>query len=228
MLRLISSFKLFLWMILFSAFNQAQSHTLIELFAKNQQPIFIEVHNTGDGEEAIRDALILGVPKIYIIDLSQYAFEKDFDLFGGLPNVNILLGNPVELLPQVLSENQLPALIWFDGIEEKLVLRELKSIVGIKSRMNTIMIEHFEQYSDSMQKRIIKTIEKINPKYCIALRHADGYGKILVANLDCHDHHSSSSDDHHHDHSSSSDHHHGHHHHHGHDHSSSHRHHHHS
>lgn len=218
MLKLKSAFTFFLFVFVFSISSHAYSFmTLRQLFSHNMEPRFIEVHNEGDGEAAIYDALALGFPEIFIIDITQYAYERNVDLFGSYPNIDIELGNPAEILAQILEQSPATALIWFDGTSKPLVIQELRGMAKINSRNNTILIEHFEDYPRDIQKQIIKIIQEINPRYHISKKAVFLYGTVLVAKIkpnnqddhsssDKHDHHSSS--DKHHDHCSSDKHHH--------------------
>lgn len=213
MLKLKSAFTFFLFVFVFSMSSHAYSlTTLHRLFAENPQPSFIEVHNNGNGEEAIYDALSLGFPKIFIIDITQYAYERNVDLFGSYSNIFIELGDPTEILTGILEQSQARALIWFDGTSKPLVIQELRGMAKINSRNNTILIEHFEDYTRDIQKQIIKIIQEINPRYHISKRTVFLYGTVLVAKIkpnklddhsssDRHDHHGSSGK--HHDHCSS-------------------------
>lgn len=200
MLKLKSTFNLFLFIFLFTLSNNAYSFTtLYKVFSDNMEHCFIEMHNTGNGEAAIYDALALGFPKIFIADVTQYAYERNVELFGGYPNITIDVGNPDDLLANFLNKCKKGALIFFDGTSDVLVIKELRKIEEINSNQNTLIIERFEEYPRDTQKLIIKIIKKINPSYSISRKVVFGYGTVLIAKIkDKKPKDHSSSDSHHH------------------------------
>lgn len=187
MTRLMSSFKLLLLIIAFSAISKVHSTTLLEIFEKNLNPVFITVNN-GAGQEGIHDALLAGFPQIFVAEVSQYTFEADFILFGSYPNVHLLLGNPAAILTQIVTNLNQRATIWFGAPISPSIIAELNSIAMSPIKDNAIIIDHINQYSQQDQKQILKIINGINPHYRISYEHIHPHNRVLIATVHKHGH----------------------------------------
>lgn len=184
MTRLMSCFKLFLLIIAFSTISEAHSATFFRVFQRHLNPVFISVNNGLGGQRGVKAALRAGFPRVIILEISQYTFEADFAEFGSNPNVELVLGNPVQTLVQTLTDLDGRATIWIRGaISPSIIIDELKAIADnpIPTNNHTIIIDNIDQFSRFNRRRFVRILRRINPSYNISRRTINGNNRILIA-----------------------------------------------
>lgn len=110
--------------------------------------IFIETGTyLGDTVMSMRNKF----DEIYSIELDKILFEKAVNKFINYPHINILQGDSSEILPNILSKINEPALFWLDGhysggITSKAnlntpILKEIELILDHKIKDHIILID---------------------------------------------------------------------------------------
>ncbi len=181
---------------LFAGGVQGMAITAKEVFAKYPNKYFVESGSyLGDG---IQMALEVGFPQIYSVELAEHLYKGVCERFSEQFNVVVLLGNSIQIFPEILKAIDSPATFWLDGHyswgntakgdTNSPILQELEAIGRHHIKNHTILIDDIRQCGtiefDFVElEEIIQKVLEINPRYSISFE--DGYvpNDVLVATL---------------------------------------------
>ena len=92
-----------------------------EVLKKYPNPVFLETGTFKGG--GVKLALGCGFPKVVSIEIDPPLVQAAREMFKDTANVNIVLGDSLEVLPELLSFIQDPITFWLDAhIQESCVL----------------------------------------------------------------------------------------------------------
>lgn len=169
-------------------------------FKKYVNQIFIETGSyTGDGIQA---AINAGFPKIISIELSNKYYEQCKKRFKNNENVTIVLGDSINVLPEVLKNINERCTFWLDGhcsggdtASGKYLVPLMQELLIIKEhhiKNHTILIDdmrllknHLAEWSNLNYsvKDIEETLLSINEEYKINYEYGMVEDDILVAKI---------------------------------------------
>lgn len=172
-----------------------------QIFNKYPNNIFIETGSyIGDG---IQQALDAGFSKVISIELSEKYYKISKERFIDNPNVEVVLGDSYQVLPDVLKDINEPITFWLDGHNsgddtgygEFMVplIQELDAIKEHIIKTHTILIDDMRLWPDVDAEQdefigfhkddIFNKLFELNPEY--KLSYEDGYEEndILVARV---------------------------------------------
>jgi len=176
--------------------SQGYSVTTYDVFARHNNPIFIETGScVGDG---IACALKAGYKEIHSIELSPDFYQKCVVRFKNNPNVHLYLGDSSIVLKEILKNIKKPATFWLDGHyswngtargdTNTPILKELAIIGDHSIKTHTILIDDVREFGtvefDFIElDDILKALEKINPNYLISYENGYIANDVLVAEI---------------------------------------------
>lgn len=123
-----------------------------KLLRRFYNPVFIETGTMwGYG---IIEAVWVGFPKIYSIELSDYYYDRACESFINFPNVELIKGNSGEELVKLLKDISEQSTFWLDAHYSEQgtangpspLFDELKAIREHKIKTHTILIDDISDY----------------------------------------------------------------------------------
>ena len=150
-----------------------------DLLAQFINPVFIET-GTYQGN-TVQKAVELGFETIYSIEVDPALHAKAVERFSGAPNVHLLCGDTIEVLPQILRELDQPATFWLDahaispqyvGNHPVPIMQELAMIAEHPIRTHCILIDDRRMLEPAWripERQVYDAILRINPNYKITL-----------------------------------------------------------
>lgn len=175
--------------------DQKQTTLSREILLENLTDVFVETGtNTGFGTQL---ALECGFKKIVTIDIEKKYVDNAKEKFKNNPNVECLLGDSRDLLPNVISKNVGKRItFWLDGhggLGDIPLIEELRSIATSDIKNHIILIDDVRMIDSNMWKNfgfynslddIKKELLEINQNYTIRfLDSISGKGDILLAKI---------------------------------------------
>ncbi len=166
---------------------------------KYNHEIFIETGTYKGG--SVELALQCNFKKIYTIDIStQYKYECEIKFEESLKNkqVELLFGDTIDVLPNIVSNITNPCLFWLDshfdmhadvkGKFECPILQELNIIKSSKIKSHTIMIDDLRIFKNQTEwgvgiyiEDIESKLKDINPSYKFFYENGWAENDILIA-----------------------------------------------
>lgn len=176
------------------------SWTTSEVFAKYPNTYFLETGSCfGDGIQAALDA---GFKHIYSIELSEQFYDCCFNRFVLNSQVEgqieLILGDSGEVLPEVLSKINAPVTFWLDGHysggstakgeSNTPLLRELEHIAKHHIKNHTILIDDVRCFDTNdfdflTMEEVKEKILSINPLYEFSFENGYIENDVLVARV---------------------------------------------
>lgn len=142
--------------------------------------IFVET-GTYKGE-TVKLALNFGYNKVYSCELNEGLYQDCVKMFKDNPNVNILLGDSIDCLKDILSRINGPATFWLDAHASgplvggrsggSPVVDELRLIAEHECKEHTIFIDDRRlfgsaEWSYVTEQQALDVLKQINPNYNI-------------------------------------------------------------
>jgi len=168
---------------------------------KNDYRIFVETGTYKGG--SVELALECGFEKIYTIDIStQNKFECESKFVNQIKNkqVELLFGDTIDILPNLIDRLNEPSLFWLDahfdvhsdicGKFNCPIIQELNIIKTSKIKLHTIMIDDLRIFKKQTDwgvgiyiENILEKLKEINTSY--EFYYEDGWEKndILIAKV---------------------------------------------
>jgi hypothetical protein len=166
---------------------------------KHNHTIFIETGTYKGG--SVELALQCDFKKIYTIDISvQHKLECEIKFEQQLKNkqVELLFGDTVDILPNIINDVMQPCLFWLDShfdihsdIRGKFdcpILQELDIIKSSKIKSHTIMIDDLRIFKNQTEwgtgiyiEHIESKLKDINPSYQFFYENGWEENDILIA-----------------------------------------------
>lgn len=160
--------------------------------------IFIETgSHVGDG---IQSALDAGFISVISIEITDKYYQHCKRRFSSNPNVQLVFGDTVEKLPEIMKSINEPATFYLDGhwdtgavdetrgIMDYPILVELEIIANHPIKTHTILIDDVRLFNTPWElghEAIVKKVLEINPNYVITFEDglAGRVGDVLAARL---------------------------------------------
>lgn len=166
------------------------------------------LHTYGNGDtfvetgtymgDTVKLALGAGFNRVYSCEINEGLYKNCVDLFKDNPNVNILLGDSIDCLKEILSRIHGPATFWLDAHASgeliggksggSPVVDELKLIAEHECKEHTIFIDDRRlfgsaEWSFVTEQQALDALKKINPNYNV--HYLDGHqpGDVICASV---------------------------------------------
>lgn len=148
--------------------------------------------------ETVKLALNFGYNRVYSCELNDELYRNCVKMFENNPNVNILLGDSIDCLKDILSRITGPATFWLDAHASgplaggksggSPVVDELKLIAEHECKEHTIFIDDRRLFGSSewsfvQEKDALELITKINPKYNVYMLDGHAPQDVICATV---------------------------------------------
>ena len=151
-------------------------------FTKYNLKIFVE---TGTYIGSTVKAMSTFAEKIYSIELNNILYKKAVRRFRGSDNINIIHGDSIYKLKELIPIIDKPTLFWLDahysgiktayGVKKTPIVEEIESIFSVKYLNHVIMIDDIRYFGFDRNyprvKNLIKIIESNNKNVSIVIKN---------------------------------------------------------
>jgi len=138
---------------------------------KGTHKIFFET-GTHQGD-SVRDAIRLGYEKIISVEILPELQSVNQEYFKDYPQVHLYTGDSNQLITEMLTLVDSPALFWLDGHFEHgmPVWAELEAIKNHPIKTHTIIIDDIGLLYPNDQDQLKQKILEINPAYQFVIKN---------------------------------------------------------